>query len=96
MSILGNRVVRLEDPRLLTAGGTYVDDVPLEGSLHATYVRATVAHARILSIDVAEARRAPGVVDVVTAADLDLEPFPPLMDGLAAPGARQPFLAPPA
>jgi len=36
MSILGNRVVRTEDPRLLTVGGTYVGDVPLEGAAHDT------------------------------------------------------------
>jgi aerobic carbon-monoxide dehydrogenase large subunit len=79
MSILGNRVPRVEDPRLLTVGGTYVDDLPLEGALHVTYVRSTMAHARILSIDVDEATAAPGVVAVFTAADLDIGPFPASM-----------------
>jgi carbon-monoxide dehydrogenase large subunit len=77
MSILGNRVVRKEDPKFLTTGGTYVDDIPLAGALHVTYVRSTMAHARIAGIDTAEARVAPGVVDVVTAADLDLNPLAP-------------------
>ena len=48
MSILGTRVVRVEDPRLLTDGGTYAADLTdprLAGAVHATYVRSTVAHA---------------------------------------------------
>ena len=54
MSILGTRVIRTEDPRLLTVGGTYVDDlrVPeLEGALEATFVRSPLAHALITGID---------------------------------------------
>ncbi len=77
---MGTRVVRTEDPRFLTGGGTYVAGlrVPeLEGALHATFVRATIAHARIASIDTSEAERAHGVVAVVTGADVDLEPAPP-------------------
>src|SRR5438445_299692 len=72
MSILGNRVLRKEDPKFLTGGGTYVDDLRLEGAAHLTYVRSTVAHARIASIDVDAARAAPGVVAVLTGADVDL------------------------
>ncbi len=71
MSIFGNRVPRVEDPKLLTVGGTYVADlrVPeLDGAGHVTYVRSTMAHARFGSIDVDEARRAPGVLGVFTAA----------------------------
>ena len=79
MSILGTRVVRIEDPRLLTGGGIYAADVRdprLEGAVHATFVRSTVAHARLGTIDVAEARAMPGVVDVVTGAEIDLPPIP--------------------
>ena len=72
MSILGTRVLRTEDPRFLTEGGRYVDDVPLEGALHVVFVRSALAHARLLSVDVEEARRAPGVVTVVTAEDVDV------------------------
>ncbi len=79
MSILGNRVLRKEDPKFLTVGGTYVDDIGLAGALHVAYVRSTFAHARILSIDTEEARKAPGVVAVYTAADVDLGPRPPEM-----------------
>jgi aerobic carbon-monoxide dehydrogenase large subunit len=79
MSILGNRVVRREDPKFLTAGGTYVDDVPLEGAVWVTYVRSTMAHARIRSIDTSEAAAGPGVLAVFTAADVDLAPMAPSM-----------------
>ena len=92
MSILGNRVVRKEDPKFLTVGGTYVDDIELEGAAYVTYVRSTMAHARITSIDVEEARKAPGVVAVYTGADLDLEPFPPTMPMFNAAMTR-PWLA---
>ncbi len=67
MSILGNRVLRKEDQKFLTTGGTYVDDLPLEGAVHIVYVRSPMAHARIRSIDTAEALGAPGVVAVFTA-----------------------------
>ena len=48
MSILGTRVVRKEDPDLLTIGGEYVDDLAPGIALHATFVRASVAHAEII------------------------------------------------
>ena len=74
MSILGTRVLRTEDPRFLTSGGVYTEDVVddrLAGACHVFFVRSPVAHARILAIDVTAAREAPGVVGVYTAADLD-------------------------
>lgn len=77
MSLLGERVKRIEDRKFLTTGGTYVDDLPLEGALWVTYLRSTVAHARVDSMDVDEARNAPGVVDVVTGDDIDMAPLPP-------------------
>lgn len=77
-SILGNRVLRKEDPKFLTTGGMYVDDLHdeplLAGALHATYVRSAVAHANLLAIDISEALQSPGVVAIYTAADLDLQP----------------------
>ncbi|TMM17085.1 MAG: xanthine dehydrogenase family protein molybdopterin-binding subunit [Actinobacteria bacterium] len=76
MSILGNRVVRKEDPKFLTSGGTYVDDLKIDGAARVTYVRSTSAHARIRSVDIDEARSAPGVLAVVTAADIELDPLP--------------------
>ncbi|MFM8626558.1 MAG: xanthine dehydrogenase family protein molybdopterin-binding subunit [Actinomycetota bacterium] len=79
-SILGNRVLRKEDPKFLTVGGTYVDDLLdeplLDGALHVTYVRSTVAHGVINSIDASDALAMPGVRAVFTGADLGLDPAP--------------------
>jgi carbon-monoxide dehydrogenase large subunit len=72
VSILGTSVLRTEDPRFLTVGGSYVDDIPLEGALHVVFVRSAVAHARLRSVDAGAARSAPGVVAVVTAEDVDI------------------------
>ncbi|MBJ69738.1 MAG: carbon monoxide dehydrogenase [Acidimicrobiaceae bacterium] len=74
-SILGNRVPRTEDRQLLTSGGTYVYDLALENLAYAFFVRSTVAHATITNLDTSEAAAAPGVVGVVTSADLDIAPF---------------------
>jgi len=65
----GERVQRLEDERLLRGAGRYTDDLD-QGALHGCFVRSPHAHARIRSIDVAAARRAPGVAAVYTAAEL--------------------------
>ena len=79
-SILGNRVLRKEDPKFLTVGGRYIDDMHdeplLAGAAVVTYVRSTVAHGRITSIDTSEAAGMPGVSGVYTAQDLDLQPVP--------------------
>ena len=78
-SILGNPVVRKEDPKLLTVGGTYVDDVrdpALDGAAHVYFLRSTMAHARITGIDVSEAASMPGVIAVITGADIDMKPVP--------------------
>ncbi len=96
MSILGTRVIRTEDPRLLTVGGSYVDDlrVPeLADAARITFVRSPVAHALISGLDVAAAREAPGVVAVLTAQDMDdLAPPPPPDAGAEVPeGAPLPL-----
>ena len=73
MSILGTRVLRTEDPRFLTSGGVYTEDVVderLDGACHVFFVRSPIAHARILDIDVSAALEAPGVVAAFTGADL--------------------------
>jgi carbon-monoxide dehydrogenase large subunit len=74
MSILGTRVIRTEDPRLLTSGGVYVDDLrapELKDAARLTFVRSPVGHARITGIDTEEARAQPGVIAILTAADMD-------------------------
>jgi aerobic carbon-monoxide dehydrogenase large subunit len=68
--LVGERVLRNEDARLLTGRALFVDDVRLEGMLHVAFLRSRYAHARLKRIDVAAARRRPGVVAVYTAADL--------------------------
>jgi aerobic carbon-monoxide dehydrogenase large subunit len=81
-SVLGTRVLRVEDPRFITTGGRYVDDlridgeVPFRGAAVAHYVRSAVAHGTISSIDTTEATSMPDVIAVYTAADLALEPLP--------------------
>jgi aerobic carbon-monoxide dehydrogenase large subunit len=86
MSILGTRVLRTEDPRFLTTGGVYTEDVTdeqLAGACHVFFVRSPVAHARISRVDASAALEAPGVIAVYTAADLgDLPAIEPPMVGL--------------
>ena len=76
-SIFGSVVYRTEDPRFLTGRARYVENLPLEGGLRAVFVRSIMAHARIVSMDVAEAVAAPGVAAVFAADDLGLSPQPP-------------------
>ncbi len=71
-SILGNAVLRLEDPTLLTGEGAYLDDLVEPGMLHISYVRSSVAHGNLISVDVSEAASMPGVVAVYHAAGDDL------------------------
>jgi len=69
--LIGRSLRRQEDPRLVRGKGQYVGDVVLPGLLHLAVVRSPHAHARIAGIDVRAARAAPGVVAMLTAADLD-------------------------
>ncbi|MEZ5343773.1 MAG: hypothetical protein R2706_20760 [Acidimicrobiales bacterium] len=73
----GGSLRRVEDPHLLRGDTTFVANVKLDGALAVHYVTSIEAHAMITAIDTAAAASAPGVVDVVTAADLDLGPTPP-------------------
>ena len=68
--LVGARVRRVEDPRILSGGGTYVDDIAPNGTVHAAFCRSPHAHAHVTAVDVAAARALPGVVAVYTAADL--------------------------
>src|ERR1700719_4761976 len=61
---------RVEDERLVRGEGRYVDDVDFPTLTFASFVRSPHAHARIQSIDTKEALRAPGVLAVLTAADM--------------------------
>ena len=67
---VGQHVTRFEDPRLIQGGGRYTDDIQLPGMVHAIVLRSPHAHARIKSIDVTAAKAAPGVLAVLTSADI--------------------------
>jgi len=89
--LTGQPLIRREDPPLLTGRGQYVDDLTLPGTLHAFAVRSPVAHARITGLDVTEAKEAPGVAAVLTAADLAAAGVSSLPGGEGLPpGARNP------
>lgn len=67
----GRRVERVEDTRLLTGRGTFVDDITRPGMLHACFVRSPYARAKINRIDAAAALTLPGVHAVFTARDIN-------------------------
>ncbi|MBO0706440.1 MAG: xanthine dehydrogenase family protein molybdopterin-binding subunit, partial [Candidatus Dormibacteraeota bacterium] len=69
--LVGAKIHRREDPRLITGRGRYVDDHNRPGQLWLSVVRSPHAHARIAGIDAAEAKKAPGVVAVYTAEDVE-------------------------
>ncbi len=77
--LIGARVKRREDPRLIRGRATYVDDIKLPGMLHLAFKRSDVAHGRIKRIDTSAAEAMPGVVAVFTGKDL-----------MALPGATRP------
>ena len=66
----GARIERNVDPKLLRGEGAFVDDIPLPQALHAAFLRSSHARARISRIDVAAARRHPGVVEIYTCDDI--------------------------
>ena len=69
--LIGARIKRTEDPRLLTGLGSFVDDRQVAGVLHVAFCRSDHAHARIGAIDTAAAQAAPGVAAVFTGADFE-------------------------
>jgi carbon-monoxide dehydrogenase large subunit len=93
---IGQAITRREDQRLLTGTGKYVDDTPLPNQAHVVFVRSPHAHARIVSIDTSGAKAAPGVLAVITGADLvaDGIGFFPISPGLNN-AAGKPMSAPP-
>jgi len=92
VSILGNRVLRKEDPRFLRGEGRYVENLPLEGALTVTFVRSLFAHARIAGVDTSAAEALPNV-QVLTGADVDVGPMgPPPLPGLEQ-GMKRPLVA---
>jgi len=91
---VGRPLKRTEDPKLITGRGQYVEDIKLPGLAHLVFLRSPHAHARVTLLKTDAARRAPGVVSVVTARDLgSLRPLPFMA---TLPGLKQapcPYLA---
>lgn len=74
---IGQSVPRKEDPRLITGGGQFTDDVSFPDQLHLRMLRSPYAHARIVALDTSQAMKADGVVAVYSADDLtELGPLP--------------------
>jgi carbon-monoxide dehydrogenase large subunit len=71
--LIGARIKRVEDPRLLTGQGVYVDDRRAVRMLHIAFRRSDYSHARIVNIDTSAAKKIPGVFGVFT--HLDIEPI---------------------
>jgi len=98
---VGQGVSRFEDPRLIRGGGRYTDDIKLPGMAHAVVLRSPYAHAKINSIDAKAAKAAPGVLAVLTAADVKAAGYGDLpvpgglkrRDGSPMYKARYPILA---
>jgi carbon-monoxide dehydrogenase large subunit len=68
--LIGARIARKEDYRFLTGAGQYTDDVALPNQSYAAFVRSPHAHAKIKSIKLDRAKKAPGVIGIFTGADL--------------------------
>ncbi|MGZ4201944.1 MAG: xanthine dehydrogenase family protein molybdopterin-binding subunit [Thermoleophilaceae bacterium] len=90
---IGERVPRVEDRPLLTGSAGFVDDLELDGMMHARFFRSPLAHARIESLDLEAARSAAGVVAVYSAADLSLPPLHPPVENPEAFSPPRPLLA---
>ena len=86
--VLGERVKRVEDPRFITGGGRYLDDIKLPGMARMTIMRSPYAHANIRSIDTSAAKAMPGVIAVFTGADIPYNPLPMAWPAGGASGIR--------
>ena len=98
---LGQSVTRIEDAALVRGAGRYADDVEIAGAAHASIVRSPHAHAKIIGIDTGAAAKAPGVLAILTGADVAsdrLGSIPCLvpvtnLDGTARGDTPRPILA---
>ncbi|MBO0715274.1 MAG: xanthine dehydrogenase family protein, partial [Acidimicrobiales bacterium] len=90
-NVVGQRIRRREDPRFIRGEGRYVDDLRLPGSLHLTFVRSYVAHAKITGIDKSAAEAAGATVFLAGDTDLTVNPAPPMLG--VSPSMFRPLLA---
>jgi carbon-monoxide dehydrogenase large subunit len=72
-TVIGTRMLRREDPALLTGEGKYTNDLNIPGALHLAVLRSPYAHAKIIRIDTSAAKALPGVIAVYTGAELASE-----------------------
>ncbi len=93
MRFIGASVTRVEDARILTGRGRYVDDLRLPGMLHAAFVRSPIPHGRVVSVDAERARELPGVVAVVTAEEIAASTAP-MQVHMEVPGYLRPAFRP--
>lgn len=73
--VLNSRASRLDAPDKATGRAKYADDLSMPGQLYGAILQSPLAHARIVKLDVAKARRLPGVAAVLTAKDVGLTPY---------------------
>jgi aerobic carbon-monoxide dehydrogenase large subunit len=92
-SPIGRRMLRVEDRPLLTGEAEFVDDLELDGMLHARYFRSPIAHGRIEALHLEAARAAPGVVAVLGSDDVPLPPLHPPIENDDAHSPPRPLLA---
>lgn len=78
MGLIGERVIRTEDPDLVTGKGTFIDNLSLEGAAHVVFVRSPLAHGRIVGIDLSDALKMPGVLGIFTHDDLRADGIGPV------------------
>jgi carbon-monoxide dehydrogenase large subunit len=86
--LIGSSIRRVEDPILVTGRGCYTDDVQLPGMLHLAFLRSLHPHAKIISMNTSAAKAMPGVLAVVTGADLSERlnvPAIPMVPGMKIP-----------
>jgi len=87
---IGASIKRLEDKRFLQGQGNYIDDMQLPDMLHAAVLRSPYAHANIIDIEVSAALEQPGIVTILTFADLiSVKPIPIRLNPY---GSLEPFL----
>ena len=75
-NVVGQPIKRTEDPRFITGGGRYIDDIKLQSMVHMAILRSPYAHANIRSIDTSAAKSMPGVIAVFVGADIPYNPLP--------------------
>ena len=83
MALRGTSVIRREDDPLLRGDANFVADLRFDNPTYVFYLTSTMAHAEIASINISDALSMPGVLDIITNADLDIGPYPaasPLFD----------------